>query len=410
MALNKKMMAIILIMAIFCIMLYGFFLTGKLDMKILVARHAISKLKMTERETSPTLKSKVITDSPSCKPSTQIVFIKTHKTASTTTNTMIQAYGIRHQLNFALHDKTKSKKGKYFTRDMLFQKTPMENGSVFNILAMHLIYKRSELEKIVPNAKYITIIREPVSKFESTFGYYDLPGLLNLKPRRNQNQNPLELFMTNPDSYIGTLDRNHGMRNQLRNGMMFNLGFNHKYDNDTRMIDRTIQTLDDELDLVMLTEYYDESLLLMKKLLCWDFEDILYIPKGFRNSTRRYNVSKSLAERISKWNNADVQLYKHFNKTFWEKVEDYGPNFEKDLKKFRELQNTFYNDCVDSTKTELRKDREDALVMRKNVTAQCELAFFRVNDFRNMLQNIYTGQERYPTKFLVDSSTNISVH
>ncbi|XP_078000542.1 galactosylceramide sulfotransferase-like [Glandiceps talaboti] len=461
MALNKKMMAIILIMAIFCIMLYGFFLTGKLDMKILVARQAISKLNMTEMEmsqthsqdlnvtkidqggilfnvtlsnvrkrndeelqrevllneterevllTNTTVISKVVTDSPSCKPSTQIVFIKTHKTASTTTNTIIQAYGLRHQLTFAMPIRhRKFRDVKYFSRDMLFQKTPSKNGSVFNILAMHFVYNRAELERVVPDAKYITIIREPVSKFESTFGYYDVPGSLNLARTRNQNQNPLELFMTNPDSYLRRLDRDTMIRNQLRNGMMFTLGFNHKYDNSTRMIDRTIQKLDDELNLVLLTEYYEESLLLMKKMLCWDFEDILYIPKGFRNSTRRYNVSKTLAERISKWNNADVQLYKHFNKTFWQRVKEYGPDLDKDLKKFRELQNKFYNECVDSTKTELRKDREDALVMRKNAPVQCELAFLRVYNFENMLQKVYTGRKRYPTKFLVGPSTNTDV-
>ncbi|XP_077996361.1 galactosylceramide sulfotransferase-like [Glandiceps talaboti] len=337
---------------------------------------------------------------PTCKPFHQIVFLKTHKTASTTTNTIIQRYGLRHQLIFALPSgNQKFNENKYFSRDMLFEKTPKENGSVFNMLANHLIYNRIELEKVVPNAKYITIIREPVSKFESTFGYYDVPRGLHLRPGVNQ----LETFMSNPDLYFKRYTSI--MKNQLRNGMMFTLGFNHKYDNDKEMIDRTIQKLEDELDLVMLTDYYDESLLLMKKLLCWDFDDILYIPKGHRSFNRRYKVSKTLAERISKWNNADVQLYKHFNETFWKKMEDYGPDFDKDLKKFRERQNKFYNECVDPTETRRYQNREDALIMRKNVTVRCELAFFRVDKFHTMLKKASLGKTTIPGEFLLGSSS-----
>ena len=37
-------------------------------------------------------------------------------------------------------------------------------------------------------------------------------------------------------------------------------------------IDRTER----EFDLIMITEYFDESLILLKRLLRWEFQDIVY--------------------------------------------------------------------------------------------------------------------------------------
>ncbi len=62
-------------------------------------------------------------------------------------------------------------------------------------------------------------------------------------------------------------------------------------------------------------------------------DDILYIQK--RISTLRYNISRNLRQEIRKWNSADMLLYEHFNRTLWRKINDYGPNFWRELDEFR---------------------------------------------------------------------------
>ena len=116
---------------------------------------------------------------------------------------------------------------------------------------------------------------------------------------------------------------------------------------------------------MLLTEYFDESLILLKKLLCWTFDDILYISNGIRDKSHRYNVSKDLEERILRWNTGDVLLYDHFNMTFWQKVKEYGPEFWSDLEEFKKLEKETYDQCIDPKKINKSDRRVDKFVLNR---------------------------------------------
>ena len=74
---------------------------------------------------------------------------------------------------------------------------------------------------------------------------------------------------------------------------MFDLGLEPKFYSDSKEVMRYIQELDQQLDLVLILEYFDESLVLMKRLLCWDLEDLVYIKQKVRRESFRNTVSKS---------------------------------------------------------------------------------------------------------------------
>ncbi|XP_070572585.1 galactosylceramide sulfotransferase-like [Ptychodera flava] len=297
-----------------------------------------------------------------CHPTSQIVFIKTHKTASSTTSSIIQRYGLTHGLRFALP------KGGHifsttelFSREMLLKQNPRPGrGRSFDIIASHLRYNRPELEIVVPNGTYITILRDPVKRFESVFGYYDYASQFHFSRARN----PLEQFMNNPDEYSRKLEG--FMKNEIRNGMLFSLGFDHRFDNNKTIINETIAKLDSELDLVLISDYFEESLVLMKNILCWEFDDILHISKGIRSKNRRYTVRHPVVDKIRKWNHGDVLLFEHFNETFWRKVKSLGTRFDDDLQKFHLQQEQFHDRCVDRERTNKIKEREDGLVMKES--------------------------------------------
>jgi hypothetical protein len=72
------------------------------------------------------------------------------------------------------------------------------------------------------------------------------------------------------------------------------------------------QELSRDFQLVMLTEYFDESLVLLRRLLCWGVKDVLYIPKNqnslkpsFTFTANDYALHRHLAE-------ADYELYEFF--------------------------------------------------------------------------------------------------
>jgi len=63
--------------------------------------------------------------------------------------------------------------------------------------------------------------------------------------------------------------------------------------------------------------------------------------------TALYQVSPELAKKILKWNKADYKLYDHFNKTFWNLVDDYGRDkMANDLETFKTKQKEAEQLCV----------------------------------------------------------------
>ena len=85
----------------------------------------------------------------------------------------------------------------------------------------------------------------------------------------------------------------------------------------------------------MISDYFDESVVLLKRLLCWEFDDILYHKANKRiDEERAVDLSEDAKENIKRWNKADVFLYQHFNQTFWRKIQLEGEDFYNDLATF----------------------------------------------------------------------------
>ena len=78
---------------------------------------------------------------------------------------------------------------------------------------------------------------------------------------------------------------------------------------------------------------------------------ILYIKQNAR-SNRSLPLSETTKEKIRQWNVADLSLYQHFNKTLWKKIEQYEPDFSRDLIYFKQMHFRVYQSCVGDTVTQ----------------------------------------------------------
>ncbi|GAA6217090.1 galactosylceramide sulfotransferase-like [Lates japonicus] len=85
-----------------------------------------------------------------------------------------------------------------------------------------------------------------------------------------------------------------------------------------------IHNLSKHFDLVLIAEYFEESLILLKDKLCWTMEDIIYFKLNARKSSSVSQLTPELRAKALEWNGADWRLYQHFNATFWARVEAYG--------------------------------------------------------------------------------------
>ena len=110
-------------------------------------------------------------------------------------------------------------------------------------------------------------------------------------------------------------------------------GLSFKYYQNLTAVNEYIQFLDKEFDLVMIMDYFDESLVLMKRLLCWQMEDILYLKLNERQDKV---LTANVRENVRRWNKADVLLFEYFNKSFRKKIEKEGESFYKELNIFRQ--------------------------------------------------------------------------
>ena len=274
-----------------------------------------------------------------CSPEKHILFLKTHKTGSSTITNIFFRYGDLRNLSFVLSDGTllgwPNRFQVKFPR-LLQSKSP-------NILCSHARFNQKPMNWLFPKetSKYITILRNPVDNFESVFRYMKLGYSLGV----GNGPDSLQIFLENGVSF----DKFMSVKASplVRNPLLYDLGLSFKYYQNLTAVNEYIQFLDKEFDLVMIMDYFDESLVLMKRLLCWQMEDILYLKLNERQDKEKDTVlTDNVRENVKRWNKADVLLFEYFNKSFWKKIEKEGESFYKELNMFRQKNWEIKQTCV----------------------------------------------------------------
>jgi len=259
-----------------------------------------------------------------CSPQNNIFFLKTHKAGSTTVQNILLRYGERNNLTFAL---PKQPAAHVFNYNIKFNPTmvrPSPTGD-YNILCNHLHFAESGVREIMPeNTKFVAIVRNPVDLFESIMSYYAKDVRAFQRIPGNSTRTKMKTFLDNPRKYYG-YNMSHYER-FARNAMMYDFGFDNS-EEDENVIQGWIDYLDRTFDLVLITDYFDESMVLMKDELCWNMGDIEYL----KSNSRSKNVESisdwlgaEYVDKLREWNKADWMLYKHFNATFTKKLDAFG--------------------------------------------------------------------------------------
>ena len=97
-----------------------------------------------------------------------------------------------------------------------------------------------------------------------------------------------------------------------KNQQLWDLGTTHIEMEDARTVQAKIARLDSEFDLVLIAEYFDESLVLLADILCWDLSDVRYLKQNARVSSKVSNITKAARDSLESWLEADRKLYNHF--------------------------------------------------------------------------------------------------
>ncbi|XP_028317940.1 galactosylceramide sulfotransferase [Gouania willdenowi] len=276
-----------------------------------------------------------------CSPKMNIMFMKTHKTASSTILNILFRFGEKHKLKFALPD---GRNDFFYPSPFLCsQVKDYQPGQCFNVVCNHMRFDHHEVSKLLPpDSVYFTILRNPVDLFESSFHYYRRAIPLTWKIG---GENKLLEFLNNPLNFYSPQAYNSFY---LRNLLNFDFGFDNNLEADDAHVTTNIQYLSKRFDLVLIAEYFEESLILLKDLLCWTWEDVLYFKQNSRERSSVSKLSPEMRNKAAQWNGADWRLYQHFNSTFWARVEAYGRDrMEKEVNLLRRGNARMKDICIE---------------------------------------------------------------
>jgi len=304
-----------------------------------------------------------VTDKDQCF-SGDIVFAKTHKTGGTTVTNMLLRHAEKHQLSVGLPIEHRWELAGYpadFDSRLVSPQLPK-----YNIMCHHMRFNKPQVSKLVSQAaQYLTILRDPVTNFESLYGFFkDYPF-----PEWQGQNRSMDEFFNAPEKYY---NKSTPWYFRAKNYMSFDLGFDHE-SAELGYIQHVIREMEDTYKLVMITDRYEESMILLKDMLCLDYEDIIYLPLKVRTDTDRKRVSSETAAKVKRWNRLDTAIYEYFSKRFDELTVSYGQaRMQEEVKIFREKLKDVEAQCVEDYDTQSLKPWVKRIKLRKRSGDECQ--------------------------------------
>ncbi|KAL4631384.1 galactose-3-O-sulfotransferase 4 isoform X2 [Arapaima gigas] len=280
----------------------------------------------------------------SCQPHTHVMFLKTHKTASSTVLNILYRFGDERGLRFALP------LGYQFGYPLPFNAHRVKGYQgphvvEYNIMGNHMRFNRLEVLKVMPaDTFYFSILRDPVALAESSYAYYKAvaPAFRRAKG--------LADFASNPQQYYEPkLYNNHYARNLL----WFDFGLDHNANFSQYLAWRGEVTVRKAFNLILLSEYFDESMVLLRHALCWPLDSVVSFSLNARKqdgnnaASKGSGLTEELRQKLREWNALDWYLYVAFNRTFWQQVNSFGKErMEMEVAKLRTRRDLLARICL----------------------------------------------------------------
>ncbi|KAK3095964.1 hypothetical protein FSP39_021368 [Pinctada imbricata] len=275
-----------------------------------------------------------------------IAFLKTHKCGSTTLMNVLQRFGYVNNLTFVLPSDDTNIISQIDTLLNNSNFIPHPRNKKFDILCNHVIYDNVAFHTFLPSdTVYISIVRDPFEHFVSSFMYYRLKWhvpYLKLIP----GNNPISTYLTRPLAY----EPRHPGASFTNNRIAYDFGFPTEF--ILNPVDEKIKfylnKILSEFHFVLITEYFDESIVLLRRSLNWTMKDILYFSKN--RST--YNTTRILTELMQqdrllhrKWAKLDYLLYEKFLQKFHRLVSLQDSSFKTEVDEFKQIRKSVINFC-----------------------------------------------------------------
>ena len=253
-----------------------------------------------------------------------VYLLKMHKTGSTTMFNILNRVALSRNLRMTTYHETYpslSSAPDAMVR-LLSPKFVVGKSEKYNMHGQHSRYDKNVIPQILlaPYAN-VTFVRHPVTHLRSWMYQLKLVQTLRLK-----GPDPMVDFLSNLHVY-----RERKKVRMVKNHMAYELRIDTYSDENSTLFQQSLRDIDRTF-IIGLTEYYTESLVLLKRRLCWSLRDVIHIP------LRRSRYQRPVEDRDNKlrgltcaWSNLDCKLYDYFNRSFWEAISKEGPGFHDEV-------------------------------------------------------------------------------
>ncbi|XP_078682174.1 galactosylceramide sulfotransferase-like [Branchiostoma floridae x Branchiostoma belcheri] len=279
-----------------------------------------------------------------CSAKMNIVFLKTHKTAGSTVQNILLRYGLEKNLTFALPAAGhRFYWPDHFKRSSVLQEQQNRSKAVYNILCHHTRFLH---------------YGGTAAMFRSAFEYFHLKKKYNIF-----QPHAMDVFLSRPSYYVGP----YGKRPFFRNPIFFDLGYSPDQLVSEKLINEAIEYIDGIFSVVLVSDHFEESVVLLRHTLCWDLNDVTYFKlNAMKTSSTKY-VSTETEAKIKQWNKADSMLFDYFNKSLWQKLSKLPFDWIREVKTIKQKNRLLHVKCSNIENKDLKRLAPPGLSVDGNV-------------------------------------------
>ena len=253
-----------------------------------------------------------------------IYFLKVHKAASTTAYNIFARFGLVNNLNMlTLVGRPYGYPHRHFDNYLPPAPKRLIEGK-YDIYCEHSIYDEDYLlPKLHNDTVNIAVVREPMSHFRSSFQFYDLARKMKL----DGSDDPETEFLARPLIHSKKYSRAVEV---TRNRVAMEFG----YEGNRSEVENYLQYIDSRF-LVLVFERLPESLIVMKRKLCWGMKDILHA----QSRKQTYNTPRpnaTLTALHKSWSPLDYVFYDYFSHRMEQLISEQDNDFQGEVTLFQQ--------------------------------------------------------------------------
>ena len=252
----------------------------------------------------------------------RLIYIKTKKTGSSTMTNILYRFALLHNLNVMTfyRESPSPIHEKELLRD--------EPRPHFNMIMEHLTFNETYFNAIMPgNKHYISTLRDPFDQLASQIHFKDTRGFTGVPSVRIKDR--LEKSFTTLKDYGQTY-----------------IKIPKKYTSSSEDLKTYFEILNSKFLLILITEFYDACLVLLKRKLSWTLRDIVYSPLKRGLYTIDANTKKTFTARHKKLKPEEYALFQYFNGTLWNLISKESSNFWSEVKHYQNINKNISSFCI----------------------------------------------------------------